>query len=499
MSLKVSNDLHSLNSSFGTSLAEKTELFDISNFQLDENQAISSREMEILPIDYKNDLRNIFFSVINRSDVQKEIKKQSATTISLKTVNGKIVYKLSGSKDYKTIQDEKIQKAFKRVAIDIKQYLNNLGTVKERQLSMSKIDRDIIESCPNDVEKVSKEVFKKMKKSDSEWSLWAVWACSLRDVFDKICAFLGIKFDFEIPQGIDDIIAYLFGFFGILNGNEIEKDSKKIGDIEGQKEGRQKILRNVLSIIGTIIDFIGKTLIQAGNALLKVVLGTIASVIFFIVTLYALLKYSYLWIEALVFKRKFSKYTENQKLTIEQRMLSALKFLKNRVTVTNEEAYDILNKVREQNPISSDYKIKKLAHDEISKKLLTKVKRFERRVGDGLVGPIQENVDKILKNPKDPNNIKKAELILKKVHYKSDLNIQENKWNAIATLFEVAQIILLVVFGYVTLAALSGALSSAISVIMIGAYFYRKHVAKEKELKSTLLDEKLDLLADPAI
>ncbi len=500
MSLKVNNDLHFINSDPAKNVNKKIEVFDIGNFQLDQDVTISSKEMEILPHNYKADIRNIFLKVINKNKVQKEIEEKNATSISLKVIDGKLVYKLDSSKNYQNVQDEKIQKAFQKIAKNIKSYLNNVGALKEKQTAISKVDKDIIQTSPKDVEKISKEILRKMKKSDTEWSLWAVWACSLRKAFQKICVFLDIKINWKvIPPGIDDTLAYLFAFFGILNGIEIQRDSKKIGDLEGQKDGRYKILRNALAIIGSTFDFIGKTFAIAYGVLMTIILSIVASSILTVVTILASLKYLYLAVHANRFKNKFTKYTENEKLNQKQRIEAALKFLKSKVSVTEQEACKIIDKVRKQNKTVSDYKIKKIAHEEIAKKLLTKIKRFERRVGSGIVGPIQENVDKILQDLQDPKNIKKAQIILEKVKSKNNLTIQENKWYLIATLLQTLEIVLLIVFGFTALAALMGGLSSVIVVVIIAAYLYRKHIQKEKDLDKCILDENLKFLAEPAI
>lgn len=511
MNLKVENNLHFLNSHLATS--QKTEIFNIGSFQLDDGVSISSKEMEILPLDYKNDIKNIFFSVLNKKEIQKEAEKINAVSISIKVVDGKLVYKLNGSKEFKSVLDEKIQKTFIRLAKDIRRYLNDIGSLKEKQIRMSKTDKDIIETSPKDVEKIPKKVFKKMEKSNAEWSFWALFVGTIVSTLEKIIDWLstikyyvikafsiiGIDLSKIIPKGVDEIFSYLINVFGLLNAIEIEKDSKKIGDTEGIKDGKNKILSNVLSILKSIIDFISKTLIEVGSIIAKTVLTILATALDCIVSIYCLFKCTYSYLIQVAFRYRFSKYTENKKLTKIQRMTSALKFLKSKVTVASEEAYDIINKVREQNPNLSDYKIKKIAHEEISKKVLTKVKRFERRVGDGIAGPLQENVDKILKNPTEPNNIRKGELILNEVKKSNDLQIQENQLYAVTTVLDLMVVIISAYFGELVLTTVAGVISGAIVSGIKARTFYKKHIKREKELKKSILDEKLDYLADPLI
>lgn len=499
MDLKVNNYLHSLNYNPATPQSGKIELFDVRTLQLDRNESISFKEMEILPIDYKNDLRKVFLSAINKNGVQKEIKEKNATSISLKIINDKLVYKLDGSKDYKTLNDEKVQKAFKRTARNIKKYLKNVGTLKEKEFNISTVDENIIKSGPSDIEKVSNKIFKKIKKSNTEWSLWTIWACELRGAFQKTSNFLGIDINWRIlPKGMDDALGYMFGSLGILSGIKLERNSRKIEDTEGQRDGRHKITRNVIAMIGGTIDCIAKTLAITGKTLAKVILSGFASVIFIFVTIYATLRYLYFNLKALAFKYKFSKYTENNKLNEQQKIMSSLKFLKNKITVTKKEAVNIIKKIRKQNPTFSDYKIKKVAHEQIAKKLLTKIKRFERRVGPKIANMMQKDIDEILKNPTNLKNIEKAHEILKKVKTRNDLMVHENKWYAIASLLQGLEIILFIVFGYITLAALIGGISSTIVLIMLGAYFYRKHIKVEGKEDKSMLDENLDLIIDPS-
>lgn len=501
MSLKVNNDL-----SFNfvrNNFSEKTEIFDIGSFQLEKDLSIGSKEISKLPSSMQDEIKGIFLSIVNRADVQKVINEKKSSSISLNIKDGKLFYRLQGTSEYKEVLDKKVQKCFERVALETKKYLKNIQALNESGRKIVKIsdcDKEILKSAPNDVEKVSKAMFKKMKKSDAEWSSWVIWACSLREFLEKICKFLGIKFDFKIiPDGVDSLLGYLFGVFGVFNGLEQDRDSKKIGDVEGQREGKNKVFRNALSLFGSIFDCISKALMQTVYAASKIVFGAVASIIFVVVSIYSTIRYAYSYLIALNFRSKFSKYLDNYKLTDHEKMIGALKFLKNRVTVTEDESLDIINKIRKQNPTLEPNKVKERAHIEISKKLLTKVKRFERRVGDGIVSTIHQHVDNILKDPKNADNIKRANLIFTKVKDKNLLNIQENKWYAIAALLTVSELVLLYAFGYSTLASLCGGLSSGIGAIIMGAYFYKKYLKKEKELKQTMIDQKLDLLADPAI
>jgi len=516
MSLKTNNNFS--NPSLNTTQNGKIELFEIRNFQLSKNVCISAKEMQILPVDYKNDLRKIFLKIINKSEVKNEIRQKDATSISLKVIDNKLVYKLDGSKEYKTIQDAKVQKAFQKIAKNIKKYLRNTGTLKEKQIS--KVDKCIISTSPSNVEKVSKEVFKKFKKSDAEWKLWVIWGNEIKSAIEKIFKVFNLEGSFfttwinEIKSAIEkifkfsnsknlfftndigDVLGYLFGLYGIFNGMEIERDSRKIKDIEGQKDGRHKIYRNILTVLGGTIEIVTENLSKVTFTLLKTILNTLASFIFILVAICSTLKYAYFAMKANLFKCKYTRYTENEKLDEVKKMLSVLRFFKNKITVTNEEARKIIKKIRKQNPISTDYKLKKTFHKEITKKLLSKIKRFERRVGSGVVSTIQQNVDEILKDPTNEKNIEKAKKILNEIKNKNNWNITENKWYAIAAILQGLEIVLVVVLGSSALTAVVGSFSSAVIVIMFSIYFYKKYFLKEKE--KCKLDENLDLLADPS-
>lgn len=499
MCLKVNNDLHFSKSGLTDNKNKKIEFIDIRNFQLDLDVSLSHKEMEILPKSFKNEIRDVFLRVLDKSEIKKEAEKSRAACVSLKVADGKLVYTLDASKDFKTLRDEKIQKTFLKLSKSIKKYLLDIGYIKEKQIKLSKADKNIIQTSPASVDKVSKEAFRKLKKSDAEWSLWAIWMCEIKNLLTKLCAFLGIKMDFSfIPPGVESILGNLFAFFGVLDGIETETDSKKIEDAEGQKDGKHIILRNVLAMLGSLMDAIAKMFAQGINVLLSIVLSMAISVVFFITSAYTAFKYGYCYSRSKRFKNKFLRYIQNEKLSRQQKMMAALKFLKDKITVTNGQACKILEKTRNQNPSLSDYKIKELVHDAIARKLMTKIRRFERRVGQEVVCRVQEDIDDILKNPANADNIKKAEMILKKVNYENEMIIKENKWYAISAALAAGEIMLLAILVPVFIAALAGFLSSVIVAGLLGEYFYKKHVGKGKVLEKTYLDEKLEYLSDPA-
>ncbi|MFA6118775.1 MAG: hypothetical protein WCT85_01860 [Parachlamydiales bacterium] len=479
---------------------EEIKLMDFGHFQLEEGYSISSREIAQLPGCYRNDINEIFFRVINKSEVKNKILGQNASTVFLKVEDGKLFYGLCGTKDFFEIKDTKVQTLFRKTSRNIKKYLCNTSFFKERKVAISKEDDKILKTAPSDVEKVKKAIFKKMEKSDSEWSLWVIWALEIESLYKKFCHTFGIKVPDIIPPFINDILSYTFGVYGVINGVEINRDAKKIHDAEGASDGKHKVIRTVLAIFASLIELITTNFKIIKNALTKLCLKIGANFLFVFVTLYASLKYTLAYLTVSKFRRKFVAYLENDNLTHAQKVEGALRYLKNKVTVSEEDALKILKKVRLENPDLAEDKIQQLAHDMIAKKLLTKVKRFERRVDSFEISMIQNNIDEILKDLSKPENMRMAEKIIEKVKYKNDLNLKESKWNGIATILTASEIILFIVLAVPVYAYAFGALSSFIGSALMGMYFYRKHISKvDDEDDKKNLHEKLKLLADPII
>lgn len=471
----------------------------VETFQLDHGETISSKEMEILPVSCKKEIEDIFHRVINSSEIQDEMRQNNTASVSLKVLEGKLIYQIEGSNTYRVVQDEKIKKAFLKASKNIRKFLHNVGALQEKKLNVSTVDKNILETSPTNVTKVSKDVLKKMKTSDSEWSLWAIFVCIGMQSIQKFFKFFGIDWKIKfIPKGVLDIFGYLIGFFGILNGLEIKSDSNKIGDIEGRSEGKQEILSNLLAYLGIMLKVFSDTFAVAIGSLAASALITVSTCIFIIVIISVTAKYISLALKAKLFQRKLSQYTNNKKLTEQQKMIAALKFLKNKVTITPEEANKILVKIRKENPTLKDYEIEELVHVEITKKLLTKIKRFERRAGSNVTNYLQQNVDEILKDPTNPENIEKAKKILEIVTSDNELNIKENKGYAFSAILEAVELLSWCV-GCMALSFIAGGFSTAIVVILIGLYLYRKYIKKQNKLEAVELNKKLDLLANPAV
>ena len=111
----------------GNSYSENSNLvakpLDLTYFQLDENTCISAKEIERLPDSYKEQIKSVFSKVLKNRDVLDGIKKIEASSISIKIQDKKLAYSLDTANESALLSDKKTQKAFERVARNIKRYL----------------------------------------------------------------------------------------------------------------------------------------------------------------------------------------------------------------------------------------------------------------------------------------------------------------------------------------------------------------------------------------
>jgi hypothetical protein len=406
---------------------------------------------------------------------------------------------LGGSTEYKAVKDKKIQNLFQRILKAIGKYFLNIGVINKK-IVITKADEKILKEA--EVEKVKKQILEKIKTGDTEYSLYAIFALEVNTFVDKASRSVGVIREL-VPASVTDACGYAFGGYGIYDGQQIIKNSNEIDDKEGMRDGVNKIARNVITIIGSFLKFLAGAIKSIKNSSSKFLMNLCGDILFVLVSIYLEFKYLYLYFAALKFKRKLNAYLENGNLSEQERIKSALKYLKTKVSISQEESLKFVKKMRLQYPTLSDYKIKKLAERAIAKKLLTKEKRFERRVDIDEISLIQNNADKILADLSDPKNMMMAKKIIEKVKYKNDINIKENFSYGLATLFSTFEIIVFLAIGVPTIAYVIGALSSAITVSVLGAYFYRKGKKyfapiNEDENKSKI-DQKLQLIAKSAI
>ncbi|KKK64446.1 hypothetical protein LCGC14_2984130, partial [marine sediment metagenome] len=304
MSIRAVDTLDQLNSYSGNSNLVAKPL-DLTYFQLDENICISAKEIEILPDSYKNQIKSIFSKVLKNKDVLDDIKKEDASTIAIKIQNKKLAYSLDGKNESELLSDKKIRKAFEKVTRNIKRYLKNTKTIKDRKVVDLRVnDQKIIRNRPSDIKKIKKnekalkkrypnfihiplKYLKKIARSDSEWSLWAVFISDIQNAVIKVFKYLSLELGFlNKIRGWDDWLGYIIGSFGLMNGITDIRDAKKISDREGKYDGIHKIIRNSFAIGGGSIDWVGKAIKTAGHIAIKLALSIIASSVFLFVTLY---------------------------------------------------------------------------------------------------------------------------------------------------------------------------------------------------------------------
>ncbi|NGX28375.1 MAG: hypothetical protein K940chlam1_00554 [Candidatus Anoxychlamydiales bacterium] len=501
MSLKLSN------SSFLSSNKIKTSNIDY--FQLDDGLTISAKEISILPDGYKKNIENLFSKVTNNAQIQKEIKKEGANSLTFTTQRGKLLYRLDGKRQYQSIKDQRVQKTFQKLAKNIAKYLKNIGAIKGNSLSITRADQKIIKTRPFSAKiisskdkKVAREkpsaicsstaiYVKKILKKDSEWSLWAVWFSDIKSSIVSFLKMLGTnlynlfkKIGIDISklprvlQGWDDWLGYLIAGIGLYNGIETYKGSNKIGDQEGRTDGIHRIIRNAVAFIGATVDWVGKALPVIGYMIAKFVLDVVASSIFAFVTLYSTAKNGYLTYKAKKFQSKINSYLNNDNLSEEQKRIAILKFLKSKLRVSKAKSLKIINEIRKKHPELSDIEVQKLAHEKIKNLVLTKDKVFKRRVGSKIGAVIQDNIKEILNDPNNTLNIEKANLIFNKVRSKNAITIHENKLYMVAAMLQGLDIFLFLFLPFSWPLLIPGIISTLIYVVLTAQSFYRSKYKK---------------------
>ena len=520
MNISLNNNI--LNSIFNLN-ENKIKVSNIDYFQLDDGVTISKKEIDILPNSYKKNIENVFSSAVDQSQIKKEIKAKGINAISFKAQKGKIFCRLDGkSKEYRQIQNNKLEKNLSELSKKICKYLKNIGALKTTKLNISRADQKIIKTSPDNARIIAKDVKKQSRirafdklsnvaiyvnkffKTDSEWSLWAIWLSDIKSTVVKFLNVLGtdiyklflrLSIDLKnlprIVQGWDDWLGYLLAGVGFYNGIQVLKDSIKIDDKEGKVDGANRIMRNMIAFIGGTLDWIGKALPLIGCFVAKILLELSSSVIFAFVAFYSTTRNLYLEYQAIKFKSKLNNYLKNDNLSEKQKRIATLKFLKRKLKVSKAKSYKIIKDIRVNNPSLSEDQVQKLAHEKIKNLVLTKFRRFERRVGAKIGAVIQDNAKEILKASETKLNIAKAKLIIDKVKAKNGIAIHNNKWLVAAAILQAISIILYATIGFSVPVLIPGMLCTLIFVILTGEGFYRKYYKKEdQDIKTDKLGKK---------
>lgn len=212
-------------------------------------------------------------------------------------------------------------------------------------------------------------------------------------------------------------IFWTFFAFRELDGGIAEyKRSDLIGDPEGLRRSKMRLLSGTICSTASVTYLVGRICDSAAaTAASTVALHTAISL--FGVGSFLAMGVSLLGaLRCNRFNKRLNEYLDHPKLTPVERLQGALRFLKEEISVTEEEKVDLIRKVEQEHPDWSPEQKEKLVQQKLADLTEVKVKYMKRRTSNHSLYLIATQADALLAKLASPETraegIKEATILL---------------------------------------------------------------------------------------
>lgn len=365
-----------------------------------------------------------------------EIDKMNEYTLCDLHINasdGKLKYCIDES-PFIEVTDEISKNSFDNIK-KIQKYAIRTGLIKDTKVS----DNNIV----NEV-KMNNESNFLQKIFGVDLVVWIIWFISLKD---RISSLL------NIPQTPSDIIfTVLNGILGmgmLYEGVKSYVDSASIGDEEGIKLAKYKILQGVITIVALVcLALVTYYLLPMAIAALSLTSGIIFSSLCIGYTLYAF----YNMRKNKILSKQIDSFLNNSQLTEKQKLRGALAYLRDKI---------ICEKIND--------------HAQAVKSQAVKLFRSIRRLDSGIVDKIKK-ADSIIESldRSDNHAVENAKELIKEVQNISTTNYRNNLLTGMYGILQA--VILVATVASVSLIAIQilGGFTVLISVLILLNVLYSK-------------------------
>lgn len=295
----------------------------------------------------------------------------------------------------------------------------------------------------------------------------------------------------------------LWTFFGLReldNGLTEFKRSKVIGDDEGLRRSEARILSGGIissASIGYLMGEVCHSYLSetASNAFLGV-----SNVLFGVGSCLAMGMSLLGAIRCDRFNQRLNEYHNNPNLSEKERLKAALKFLKECISVTQEERNALIQEIEKKHPDWPEEKKVSLLNQKLKDLTETKVKYMKRRTSTRSLQLVLNHADDILKKLEDPKTL--VEGITRATDLINTIQKESRVKQSLYTLGFVAALVSFIAMLMVTFSTLgvvpfmlygiSGTIYLLITIYTVVGMVFKKDPKKEK-IEVDSMDEMLPL------
>jgi hypothetical protein len=300
---------------------------------------------------------------------------------------------------------------------------------------------------------------------------------------------------------VSNVSGMVLGGLLLAAGLKNHKASKVIDDKEGKKEAKTSIARGSLSVAGVGCFTLAKISDVAHIALATNSLEIIGGATLGVGTVISLGVSTYNLLRVTKFRKKLEGFLNNNKLTDLEKYRGALSFLKDQIVLSSDEIDKIKKDVKEKNKDLSSEELEDKTRVEISKKLMVKRKRFEKRAGFKSRVMVENQIDALLYMLEDKKN--QTEAISKAKNFVKTVLNENNKKKKLFIVMLFASILGIAAIGALFYLHPTHLLPNVLSLTATGlwilialyginqsikSYKFKKAVKEDSSMKSVYAD-----------
>jgi len=444
-----------------TSITSPTlwDISEVSRLAFEDGSSISEEVFEAIPKHLKQDLTSSMNrEFFHRREVQEIVAKAGGKGVQFQIGENRVTVQV-GEKRIQMEMDSSHD--LKKTMFKIKNYARRAGLgvfgVKEfdgASLSIAKIAK-ISPEMEGDVRRIQGEANRSIRnvKPPKETKCQKAVA-KVSQIIDGTTASKYLLTVIETYRtGAKPVVILgtymmlpLLGFssaYMIKRGSDESAKYALIGDKEGRKDGERIVWEGAALLSGTVLWGASEATATLGCVATGTALGAAAAVSFgaagVVGTGFSTLKIA----RCHQFRSKLNQYLYNEALTDDQKMMGAMGFLRDQLSLQGHEILEIFNEI-DALALPKEEKVD-LVRDRIIKLMHTKLNRIKRRIGAKATELVLRNVEDIIRDLRNPATkeeaIERAKELISTIKHENRKRIIFYAIMLAASLFSIAALI----------------------------------------------------------
>jgi hypothetical protein len=266
-----------------------------------------------------------------------------------------------------------------------------------------------------------------------------------------------------------------FSFLELFSASDELKTLQRISDKEGVKRAEGRVTVAGMATTASVSYMAGRIFSTFGVASASFAAIASATILFGIASFFSAVRSGLGFYRSHNFNQKIDEYIENPTLTERQKLVGALRFLRDSVSVTAEEHAEIVEAVNRENPTLSDTDREKLIQQKLTERTEVKLNHMKRRTSSNSIEAVVNQVEGLLQKLEKGEGVEEAKELLKTIQSETRKKMSVYALTITAALVSFVAMVLITFFSLGTfpfvLYAASTAIALTLSIVSLIAHF----------------------------